>query len=63
MKEMTASSKRAQRLASFESVFRNLYLNQRVAAKNNLVSQSVWEQCGPRADAQRFRGVSGLGRA
>jgi phage terminase large subunit-like protein len=41
--DLREAAENARRLPSFESSFRNLFLNQRVAAKNNLVSRTVWE--------------------
>ena len=43
--DLRASAGRALRMPSFESVFRNLYLNQRVNAKAALVSPSEWKKC------------------
>jgi phage terminase large subunit-like protein len=36
---------RAKRMPSFETAFRNLYLNQRVDVKNPLISRPVWMDC------------------
>ena len=36
---------RAQRMPSFETAFRNLYLNQRIDAKNPLITRGVWKEC------------------
>jgi phage terminase large subunit-like protein len=43
LEDIKESAENARRLPSFESSFRNLFLNQRVAAKNNLVSANVWK--------------------
>jgi phage terminase large subunit-like protein len=40
--EITEMAKKAERMPSFESSFRNLYLNQRVNAHNPFVSRKVW---------------------
>ncbi len=43
--EMRTAAKRAQRMPSFETAFRNLYLNQRVDATAPLISRADWEAC------------------
>ena len=43
--EMKTAAKRAQRMPSFESAFRNLYLNQRVNAESPLIPRSEWLAC------------------
>jgi phage terminase large subunit-like protein len=43
--EMRVAAKRAQRMPSFESSFRNLYLNQRVKAETPLIPRAEWEGC------------------
>ena len=40
---MQETAQQAQRLPSFEASFRNLFLNQRVAAENHFLSPSVWK--------------------
>lgn len=45
LEEMRAMAERAARMPSFESSFRNLYLNQRVDAKSPLISRLEWEGC------------------
>ncbi len=42
LKDMQETAQQAQRLPSFEASFRNLFLNQRVAAENHFLSPSVW---------------------
>jgi phage terminase large subunit-like protein len=39
-------AKQAQRMPSQENAFRNLILNQRVAAETRFVEMRVWKQCG-----------------
>jgi phage terminase large subunit-like protein len=43
--EMRTASKRAKRMPSFESSFRNLYLNQRVDAESPLIPRAEWIKC------------------
>ncbi len=45
LEEMQTAAGRAKRLPSFEAAFRNLYLNQRVDAKNPLITRSDWMAC------------------
>lgn len=45
LKDFKKHAKRAQRMPSFETSFRNLYLNQRIDRKNPLISRSVWMEC------------------
>ena len=52
--DMREASENARRLPSFGSSFRDLSLNQRVAAKNNLLSRSVWELNGGEVDPSVF---------
>ena len=40
--EMAEAAERAKRLPAFEAAFRNLYLNQRVAAENHFLTPTVW---------------------
>jgi phage terminase large subunit-like protein len=47
MKDLAA---RARRMPSFEAAFRNLNLNQRVAAANHFLTPSVWEANGGAPD-------------
>lgn len=43
LEDMEATAAQAQRLPSFEASFRNLFLNQRVAAENHFLAPAVWE--------------------
>ena len=45
MKDFLKHANRAKRMPSFETTFRNLYLNQRIDAKNPLISPAVWLDC------------------
>jgi len=45
LSEMRTAAKRAQRMPSFESSFRNLYLNQRVDAQSPLIPRAEWTGC------------------
>ena len=42
LEDMEATAAQAQRLPSFEASFRNLFLNQRVAAENHFLAPTVW---------------------
>jgi phage terminase large subunit-like protein len=54
LSELRGLSEKAVKMPSFESAFRNLHLNQRVSAQDQLFSPSVWEaNCQP-ADADAF---------
>lgn len=52
LEEMQTAAARAKRLPSFEAAFRNLYLNQRVDAKNPLITRSDWMAC--KADGEQL---------
>ena len=54
IEEIRGMAARAGRMPSFESSFRNLHLNQRVAALNQLFPLSVWEANGKPADMSAF---------
>jgi phage terminase large subunit-like protein len=45
IEDMRALADRAKRLPSFESAFRNLFLNQRVDANNPLIPAAEWKAC------------------
>ena len=45
LQEMKTAAKRARRMPSFESSFRNLYLNQRIDAKSPLIPRMEWLGC------------------
>ncbi len=46
LEDLQEQAKQAERMPSFESTFRNLCLNQRVAASASFVSASVWDKNG-----------------
>jgi phage terminase large subunit-like protein len=52
--EIRGLAAKASRMPSFESSFRNLHLNQRVAALNQLFSRSVWEANSGEVDFSAF---------
>jgi phage terminase large subunit-like protein len=54
LEDMRKLAYKAQRLPSFESAFRNLNLNQRVAAANHFLSRDVWLQNGDGPDFSVF---------
>ena len=58
-KDMEKMAAKASRMPSFESTFRNLYCNQRVATTSPFIAKSVWEENG--AEPQPMEGVSGWG--
>ena len=45
LQEMRVAAKRAKRMPTFENAFRNLYLNQRVAAESPLIPRGEWLAC------------------
>ena len=45
LEELRIMAKRAKRMPSFETSFRNLYLNQRVDAKSPLIPRAEWMAC------------------
>lgn len=45
LKEMQKKALKAQRLPSFEPIFRNYYLNQKVDASAPFLSPSIWKSC------------------
>lgn len=45
LSDMRTMAERAKRMPSFESSFRNLYLNQRVDARSPLISRNQWMAC------------------
>jgi len=49
--EFRESAERARKMPSFESAFRNLYLNMRVSGANSLVSPDIWRANGMAPDA------------
>jgi phage terminase large subunit-like protein len=52
---MKTAAKRAVRMPTFESAFRNLYLNQRVNVESPFIPRSEWEAC--RGDATMEKGA------
>jgi phage terminase large subunit-like protein len=52
--EIAGLAKKALRMPSFEATFRNLHLNQRVAAEGQLFSPTVWGANGGEADMSAF---------
>lgn len=55
LEEFREAADRAQRMPAFEAAFRNLYLNQRVAAEAHFLTPSVWEACAGRPDRTLLR--------
>lgn len=55
LEEFREAADRAQRLPAFEAAFRNLYLNQRVAAEAHFLTPSVWESCARKPDPALLR--------
>jgi len=45
MEEMKIAAERAKRMPSFESTFRNLYLNQRIKLETPLIPKTEWVNC------------------
>jgi phage terminase large subunit-like protein len=54
LSEMKTAAKRAKRMPTFESAFRNLYLNQRVNVESPFIPRAEWEAC--RGDATIEKG-------
>lgn len=54
LEEIRGLAAKAARMPSFEASFRNLHLNQRVAALHQLLSPSVWEANGDEPDMSVF---------
>jgi phage terminase large subunit-like protein len=52
--ELRETASQAQKLPALESSFRNLHLNQRVAAENHLFSADVWKMNGGQPDSSVF---------
>lgn len=50
LEDMRIQADRARRMPSFESTFRNLYLNQRISAESPLIPRSEWFACAADAD-------------
>jgi phage terminase large subunit-like protein len=56
LEQMREAAARASRMPSFESAFRNLNLNQRVAAEAAFLAPSVWTACAGEPDDDAFTG-------
>ena len=54
--EMRTFARRAQRVPSLESVFRNLYLNQPVDADERFIASADWDACSAAVDIERLEG-------
>jgi len=54
LEEFREAAERAKRLPSFESTFRNLYLNMRIARDTLFISPEVWKDCGEAPDERVF---------
>lgn len=55
LSDMRKQAEKASRMPSFENTFRNLNLNQRVAATSPFISKGVWEACG--SDPGEMEGI------
>lgn len=56
LEEFRTFAKRAARVPSLESTFRNLYLNQRVDAEARFINRVEWESCATVPDRRALRG-------
>ena len=54
LEQLREGAARASRMPSFESAFRNLNLNQRVAAEASFLAPSVWKACADDPDDDAF---------
>lgn len=61
MEEFREASARAARMPAFEAAFRNLYLNQRVAAESHFLTPTVWESCAGKPDRAILRSAKPVG--
>lgn len=59
--DMRDFAKKAKRIPAMEATFRNLYLNQRVAADEEFIPQALWVKCGDDYDAKSLEGRSCYG--
>lgn len=50
LEDVQRLARQAQRMPSMENSFRNLILNQRVAAEARFIERSAWEACGGKAE-------------
>lgn len=55
-REIAEEAGRAQRMATFEPAFRNLYCNQRVDAEPKAINPAEWAACGDDVDVEALRG-------
>jgi len=61
LEEFRSQAERAKRVATFEPVFRNLRLNQRVAVSETWLSQADWNRCRIAFDPLTLMGQSCVG--
>ena len=54
LEDMREAAERARRMPAFEAAFRNLFLNQRVAVENHLLSPDVWKLNAGQPDWSAF---------
>ena len=54
LEDMREAAERARRMPSFEAAFRNLFLNQRVAALNHFLTPDIWKLNAAPADPAAF---------
>ena len=59
--ELRAQAERAQRVPTFEAKFRNLRLNQRVAADERWIADAAWQACLDDVDLDALVGESCVG--
>ena len=55
-RELREEAQRAQRMATFEPAFRNLYCNQRVDAEPKAIAPEEWAACGSAVDLESLKG-------
>jgi phage terminase large subunit-like protein len=56
LEDVQRQAAQAQRVPSMESAFRNLILNQRVAAHSRFIAKAEWDACNDLPDVARLRG-------
>lgn len=56
LEDVQRQAAQAQRVPSMESAFRNLILNQRVAAHSRFIAKAEWDACNGVPDVARLRG-------
>jgi phage terminase large subunit-like protein len=59
--DLETLAKRAMRTPSFESAFRNLYLNQRVDAVERAINRADWEACAEGVSLDDLKGLKCFG--